>query len=191
MALDVDIGWHSVRGPREINEDFAAALRPQPHEAQRGLVAALADGVSAGGGGRAAAQTTVMSLLQDYFGTPVTWDTSVALDRVIGAQNAWLAGANRRSATGGMTTLTALVLRGHSYTLAHVGDSRAWLVRDGACEQLTHDHAFDHPDMRSRLTRAIGLEDQVRVDYLQGELQRGDVFVLTSDGVHGAVSPGT
>jgi serine/threonine protein phosphatase PrpC len=192
MALDVDIGWHSVRGPREHNEDFAAALRAQPHEAGRGLVAAMADGVSAGGRGREAAQTTVMSLLQDYFGTPATWDTSVALDRVIGAQNAWLAGANRRAGggAGAMTTLTALVLRGHSYTLAHVGDTRAWLLRDGTCTQLTQDHVFDHPDLRSRLSRAIGLDDAVRVDYSQGELQRGDVFVLTSDGVHGTLGAG-
>jgi len=187
MALDVDIGWHSVRGTRENNEDFAAALRPQPHEVEWGLIAAIADGVSAGGRGREAAQTTVMSLLQDYFGTPATWDTSVALDRLIAAQNAWLAAANRRSAAGAMTTLTALVLRGHSYTLGHVGDTRAWLVREGRCEQLSHDHVFDHPDLRSRLTRAIGLEDHVRVDYVQGELQRGDLFVLTSDGVHGAM----
>lgn len=187
MALDVDIGWHSVRGPRENNEDFAAALRPQPHEAERGLIAAIADGVSAGGRGREAAQTTVMSLLQDYFGTPATWDTSVALDRLIAAQNAWLAAANRRSDAGAMTTLTALVLRGHSYTLGHVGDTRAWLVREGRCEQLSHDHVFDHPDLRGRVTRAIGLEDHVRVDYAQGDLQRGDVFVLTSDGVHGAM----
>lgn len=187
MALDVDIGWHSVRGPRDNNEDFAAALRPQPHEAERGLIAAIADGVSAGGRGREAAQTTVMSLLQDYFGTPATWDTSVALDRVIGAQNAWLAASNRRSTAGAMTTLTALVLRGHSYTLAHVGDTRAWLLREGGCTQLTHDHVFDNLDLRSRLTRAIGLDDHVRIDYAQGELQRGDVFVLTSDGVHGAL----
>lgn len=190
MALDVDIGWHSVRGPRENNEDFAAALRPQPHEAERGLIAAIADGVSAGGRGREAAQTTVMSLLQDYHGTPATWDTSVALDRLIAAQNAWLAAANRRSAAGAMTTLTALVLRGHCYTLGHVGDTRAWLVRAGGCEQLSHDHVFDHPDLRGRLTRAIGLEDHVRVDYVQGDLQRGDVFVLTSDGVHGAMGAG-
>lgn len=187
MALDVDIGWHSARGAREGNEDFAAALRPQPHEAARGVIAAIADGVSAGGRGREAAQTTVMSLLEDYFGTPATWDTSVALDRVIGAQNAWLAAGNKRAADGAMTTLTALVLRGHSYTLAHVGDTRAWLLRDGECAQLTHDHVFDHPDLRSRLGRAIGLDDHVRVDYLQGELQRGDLFVLTSDGVHGVL----
>jgi serine/threonine protein phosphatase PrpC len=191
MSLDVDIGWHSARGLREGNEDFAAALRPQPLEAARGLIAAMADGVSMGGRGREAAQTTVMSLLEDYFGTPATWDTSVALDRVISAQNAWLAASNRRQILAGggsaMTTLTALVLRGHSYTLAHVGDTRAWLLRDGDCVQLSQDHAFDHPDQRSRLTRAIGLDDHVRVDYSQGDLHRGDVFVLTSDGVHGAL----
>ena len=49
------------------------------------------------GMGREAAQTTVISLLRDYFGTPDTWDTTVALDRMIGAQNAWLAGHNRRA----------------------------------------------------------------------------------------------
>ena len=191
MNLDVDIGWFSARGPREGNEDFAAALRPQPFEAARGLIAAIADGVSAGGRGREAAQTTVMSLLEDYFGTPETWDTSVALDRVIAAQNVWLTASNRRQVLAGggsaMTTLTALVLRGHSYTLAHVGDTRAWLLRDGDCVQISHDHVYDHPDQRSRLTRAIGLDDHVHVDYQQGELQRGDVFVLTSDGVHGVL----
>lgn len=194
MNLDVDIGWHSVRGLREHNEDFAAVLRAEPHEAARGLVAAIADGVSTGGRGREAAQTTVRTLLEDYFATPATWDTSVALDRVIGAQNAWLAAGNRRQAGQGgggsgsaMTTLTALVLRGHGYTLAHVGDTRAWLLRGGEWLQLSQDHAFDHPDQRSRLTRAIGLDDHVRVDYAQGELQRGDVFVLTSDGVHGSL----
>lgn len=189
MRLDVDIGWHSVRGPRDDNEDFAAALEAPAHEAQRGLVAAIADGVSTGGRGREAAQSTAMCVVQDYFGTPATWETSVALDRLIAAQNAWLAASNRRTGQGAMTTLTALVLRGHSYTLAHVGDTRAWLLRGGEWTQLTHDHVFDHPDMRSRLTRAIGLDDHVRVDYQQGDLQPGDVFVLTTDGVHGALKP--
>ncbi len=191
MALDVDIGWHSVRGRRDDNEDFAAAQSAPAHEAQRGLIAAIADGVSGGGRGREAAQTTVMCLLQDYFSTPGTWDTSAALDRLIGAQNAWLAASNRRSGTGAMTTLTAVVLRGHSYTLAHVGDTRAWLLREGDLTQLTQDHVFDHPDMRSRLSRAVGLDDHVRVDYLQGELQAGDLFMLTSDGVHGVLGAGT
>ena len=73
------------------------------------------------------------------------------LDRLIGAQNAWLADHNRAPAARrrGTTTLTALVLQGHGYTLAHVGDTRAWLLRGGELTQLTQDHAFDHPDQRS------------------------------------------
>jgi len=196
MSFDVEIGHFSHPGPRDINEDFAAAVRPGPHDEARGCIAAIADGVSAGGRGQEAAQTAVMSLVQDYFACPDTWDTTVMLDRLIGAQNAWLADHNRRRQGAGnvggsaMTTLTALVLRGHAYTLAHVGDTRAWLLRDDDCVQLTQDHGVDHPDQRSRLTRAVGLDDRVRIDFMQGELQLGDVFVLTTDGVHGALKRG-
>ena len=187
MSFDVDIGYASRRGQREANEDFAAALR----EPGRGLIAAIADGVSAGGQGSLAAQTTVMSLLSDFFAAPAAWETTVALDRLIAAQNAWLATHNRHaageSAAPAMTTLTALVLQGHACTIAHVGDTRAWRLHGGECQQLTQDHAFEHPDLRSRLNRAVGLDDQVRVDYLQGDVEIGDVFVLTSDGVHGVL----
>lgn len=189
MSFDVDIGYSSERGPRERNEDFAGAVRAEPHEAERGVIAAVADGVSAGGQGLEAAQTTVMGLLADYFAVPATWETTVVLDRLIGAQNAWLADHNRRrpGQPAALTTLTALALRGQTWTVAHVGDTRAWLWRDGDLLQLTQDHAFDHPDQRSRLTRAVGLDDAVRVDYAQGDARLGDVFVLCSDGVHGAV----
>jgi serine/threonine protein phosphatase PrpC len=196
MSFDVEIGHFSLKGPRETNEDFAASVQPAPQDEARGLVAAIADGVSMGGRGLEAAQTTVMSVVQDYFGCPDTWDTTVVLDRLIGAQNAWLADHNRRrqgvggEGSGAMTTITALVLRGHAFTLAHVGDTRAWLLRGGPggeCVQLSQDHCFDHPDQRSRLTRAVGLDDRVRIDFLQGELHIGDVFVLTTDGVHGTL----
>ncbi len=187
MSFDVDIGHASRRGAREHNEDFAGALR----EPGRGLVAAIADGVSAGGRGREAAQTTVMGLLADFFAAPATWETTVVFDRLVGAQNAWLAAHNAKG--GGataMTTLTALALEGHGVTIAHVGDSRAWRLRGHELMQLTHDHRFDHPDLQSRLTRAIGLDDAVRIDYAQGEVQVGDRYLLTSDGVHGSLAAG-
>ena len=187
MSFDVDIGYSSERGQRERNEDFVAATT----DPARGLIAAVADGVSAGGRGLEAAQTTVRSLVNDYAAVPATWETTVALDRLIGAQNAWLAGHNRRRQGdregSGLTTLTALVLHDHSWTVAHVGDTRAWLLRQGECQLLTQDHTLDHLDLRGGLTRAVGLDDVVRVDYAQGELQAGDAFVLTSDGVHGAL----
>lgn len=134
-----------------------------------------------------AAQTNVLSLVEDYFAAPETWDTTVVLDRVISAYNTWLGAHNRRAEASAMTTLTALALRGQTWTLGHVGDTRAYRLRGGELRRLTQDHAFDHPDLRSRLTRAVGLDDAVCVDYLQGDLQIGDVFLLASDGVHAAL----
>jgi serine/threonine protein phosphatase PrpC len=191
MDFDIAIGLASAQGPRTRNEDFAAVQRPVPHEAGRGWIAALADGVSGpgpGGSGLLAAQTTVMALLGDYHATPAHWDTTTALDRLISAQNAWLAAHNRRTKDAALTTLSCVVLRGHAWTVAHVGDSRVWLLRGGACRQLTQDHALDSRDF-ARLTRAVGLDDVLRVDYCQGELSHGDVLLLTSDGVHGRLSP--
>lgn len=192
MSFEVEIGYSSRKGPRELNEDFAGAVHAPRGEEARGLIAAIADGVSSGGHGLEAAQTTVIGLLGDYFATPDTWETTAALDRLIAAQNAWLADHNRRRhGASALTTLTALVLQGQSYTLAHVGDTRAWRVNAGGgpAAQLTVDHAFDHPDLRSRLTRAVGLDDHVRVDYTQGELRIGDCLVLSTDGVHGVLKP--
>jgi len=189
MAFDLDIGFASQAGRKALNEDFCAAMLPAQGQEDHGSIVAIADGVSAGGMGREAAQTTVTSLVRDYFGTPETWDTTVALDRIIGAQNSWLCGINRRRQPAmGLTTLTALVLRGQSYTLAHVGDTRCYLVRDGKATQLTQDHVVNHPDFKHQLLRSVGAQDHLVVDYQQGDLQVGDVFILMSDGVHGEVS---
>lgn len=196
MSFDLDIGCASLRGPRSVQDDHAGVGQPAPHEEAWGVIAALADGVSTGGLGWEAAQTTVGSLLRDYYATPATWDTTVALDRLITAQNAWLADHNRRRqavrnpegrGVAGMSTLTAIVLRGHGYTLAHVGDSRAYLLRAGQCMPLTQDHTLGPFEFQNGLTRAIGLDDALRVDYLEGDVQIGDTFVLTSDGVHGVL----
>ena len=189
MAFDIDIGFTSLAGRKEVNEDFCAAMLPEPGQEGMGSIVAIADGVSTGGMGKEAAQTTVTSLVRDYYGTPETWDTTVALDRIISAQNAWLAGLNRRRhPLIGLTTLTALVLRGQSYALAHVGDTRAYLLREGRMTQLTTDHVMDHPDLRHQLLRCVGAEDRLVTDYTQGDLQVGDVFVLLSDGVHNVMS---
>ncbi len=185
MAFEIDIGFATQAGRKDINEDFCAAMLPGPGEAGMGSIVAIADGVSTGGMGKEAAQTTVTSLVRDYYGTPETWDTTVALDRIIGAQNAWLCGVNRRRHPAiGLTTLTAVVLRGQSYAVAHVGDSRAYLLRAGVLTQLTSDHAVDHPDLRHQLLRCVGADDTLVVDYLQGDLEVGDLFVLLTDGVH-------
>jgi serine/threonine protein phosphatase PrpC len=188
MAFQLDIGFVCQTGRKVRNEDFCAAMLPPAGQEDMGSIVAIADGVSTGGMGGEAAQTTVTSLVRSYHDTPETWDTTVALDRIIAAQNAWLAGVNRRRHPAlGLTTLTALVLRGQSYTVAHVGDARCYLLRDGQLQLLTHDHVVAHPDLRHQLLRAVGLEDHLVVDYLQGELEVGDVFVMLTDGVHGVL----
>lgn len=188
MSFELDFGCVSQAGRKDGNEDFAALVEGRGRDHARGAIAALADGVSAGGNGREAAQTTVRTLLSDYFATPETWDTTVALDRILCAHNAWLAAMNRRRQPAvGLTTLTALVLRGQSFTVAHVGDTRAYLLRDGRLQQLTADHVIAQRDLAHQLTRALGLDDHVVVDYSQGELQTGDLFLLLSDGVHGSL----
>lgn len=196
MRFELDTGLSSLQGKRARNEDFAGVQAPAAHEVERGWVAALADGVSGAEGGNndglMAAQTSVMSLLRDFHGVPADWDTSVALDRLLGHQNAWLASHNRRPGPDGqpreaLTTLTAVALRGRRYALAHVGDSRAWLLRDGQCLLLTQDHRMERRDFAG-LTRALGLDDALRLDHSAGELKVGDRLLLTSDGVHGSLS---
>ena len=185
---DIDIGYTSLAGTKPVNEDFAGAMLPGKDDKDMGVIMALADGVSMGGMGKEAAQTTVTSLVRDYFCTPPTWDTSVALDRIIAAQNAWLVALNKRRPELGFTTLTALVLRGQTYTLAHVGDTRCYLLRDGQLTQLTHDHIVNHTDFKHQLLRSVGSEDRLAVDYSQGEVMLGDCFILLSDGVYGFLS---
>ncbi|CAN7295571.1 bifunctional protein-serine/threonine kinase/phosphatase [Acidovorax sp. LjRoot129] len=188
MSFELDFGQSSEAGRKELNEDFAALVSGQGRDRDRGAIAAIADGVSTGGNGREAAQTTVNTLVNDYFATPDTWDTTVALDRILSAHNGWLASMNRRRQPAvGLTTVTALVLRGQSYTLAHVGDTRAYLLRGGRLQQLTADHVMSQREFSHQLTRAMGLDDHVVVDYSQGELHSGDLFVLLSDGVHGSI----
>ena len=186
MSLQISAGYVSLPGPRERNEDFCGLVTPSGSElATKGVLAALADGVSGGVGGREAAESTVRGLLADYYATPDTWTVPHALDRVLQAVNQWLfgrSGANRELA-GMATTLSALVVRGRHYYVAHVGDSRIYLMRNGRLQQLTTDHVWDHPEMHHVLTRAIGLDAATVIDYADGTLEKGDVFMLVSDGV--------
>jgi protein phosphatase len=100
------------------------------------------------------------------------------------------------------TTLTALMFEGRRIHFAHVGDSRAYLLRDGQFSQLTRDHTFVqqlveegriseeeaavHP-RRSVITRAIGVPGEIDVDVMTLDLEQGDQLLLCSDGLTGVV----
>src|SRR5690606_12159887 len=88
-----------------------------------------------------------------------------------------------RETAGMATTLSAIALRGRRYTIAHVGDSRIYRLRDGALERLTDDHVWEHPERNNVLSRSVGLDERINVDISDGDLEQGDSFILLSDGV--------
>lgn len=186
MSLAIATFHASSCGPRLRNEDFVGMVTPlEPTLSSKGLLAALADGVSGNAGGREAAEYTVRGLLADYYATPDTWSVSQALDKVLQATNQWVQhqACHTAELAGMATTLTSVVLRGKFYYFAHVGDSRLYLLRDAQLTCLTSDHVWDRPEMQHVLTRAIGLDRHVVIDHGMGEMQLGDTFILVSDGV--------
>lgn len=182
MPLTLSIGEATATGPRPENQDALRSVTPAPALAlSKGHLFALADGVSHCADGGLAARSTVQAVAMDYYSTPETWPIAQSLDRLLLAQNRWLqAGAQGQPL---LTTLTALVLRGHRYTLAHVGDCRAYHLRGQTLSCLTEDHVWQQPGMQHVLTRALGLEAHLIVDFHEGDLQIGDCFLLVSDGV--------
>jgi len=182
MALQLTFGEASATGPRSENQDAIRVVTPAPAlAASKGYLFALADGVSQCADGGLAARATLQALALDYYSTPETWAVTQSLDRVLVAHNRWL------QANGGgqplLTTLSALILRGRRFTLAHVGDCRAYRWLDGTLERLSEDHVWDQPGMQHVLKRAMGLDQHLVMDYLDGELREGECFVLVSDGI--------
>ncbi len=186
MPLFVSLGHSSLTGPRQRNEDFCGVVTPEGVDLEnKGLIAAIADGIGGHKGGREAAEYTVRGLLSDYYATPDTWSVPHALEKVIVPLNRWvMAEAGRQPELAGMaTTLTVLVLRGRRYVCAHVGDSRLYVLRDGVITRLTVDHVWEHPELKNVLSRAVGLDRQFHLDFVDGELLEGDCFLLCTDGV--------
>ena len=107
--------------------------------------------------------------------------------------------SSRDAEVAGMgTTMTVALVEDGTVTLGHVGDSRAYVLRDGELEQLTDDHSLvaelvrggklsaeeaEHHPQRSVITRALGTDPDVDVDTFTVEAEDGDVFVLCSDGL--------
>ena len=158
--------WRAA-GARKANEDFAAALRPR--RAMRCVaIAAIADGVSSGGRGREAAQTRCSRCWPISSPRRRPGDQRRARSPDEGAER--LAGgaepaARRARRLDRADHASPLVLQGQGWTVAHVGDTRVWRIAGGEIQQLTQDHAYAQPDQRNWLTRAVGLDDLLHVDY--------------------------
>ncbi|GMG87714.1 bifunctional protein-serine/threonine kinase/phosphatase [Biformimicrobium ophioploci] len=192
QELRLEAGICSQRGLKPRNDD--AAGWEQGGIAGAALV--IADGVSSSDAGGEAAQAAVNGFINDYFSTPDSWSASEAGARVLRAINSWLfrqgySGAGSALSGGGrdawLTTFCAVIFKGRSAHLLHVGDSRVYRLRDGELEQLTRDHSTG--GHRRFLGRALGMDQHLEIDYRCEALQAGDLFLLSTDGVHDALSP--
>ncbi|MEB0040819.1 bifunctional protein-serine/threonine kinase/phosphatase [Pseudomonas sp. MH10] len=186
MSLQLSFAHFSANGPRAENQDASRQVTPMPAlAASKGYLFALADGVSQCVDGGLAARSTLQALALDYYATPETWGVAQSLDRLLLAQNRWL------QANGLLTTLSALVLRGRRFTLAHVGDCRAYRWHAGELQRVSEDHVWEQPEMRHVLKRALGLDQHLVMDYLDGELREGERWLLLSDGVWATLGDAT
>ncbi|MBX3622385.1 MAG: bifunctional protein-serine/threonine kinase/phosphatase [Rhizobacter sp.] len=170
-------------------------MPPPPLLASKGVAVALADGIGSSEVSHVASEFAVMALLDDYYCTSEAWSVKKSVERVLAAANSWLHSRTRQSPhphdpdRGYVCTLSALVLKSTTAHLFHVGDSRIWRWREGTLEQLTDDHRVRVSEEQSYLSRAVGFNPRLEIDHLSLPLARGDVFVLTSDGVHEHLEP--
>lgn len=189
-GLAISLGQHSDPGLKAANQDFHGAVTPDGAAlALKGIAIALADGISTSPVSHIAAEMAVKSFLTDYYCTSDGWTVDTAVQRVVSATNAWLHGETRRARQhydmdrGYVCTLSALVLKARTAHLFHVGDSRIGRVAGETLEPLTEDHRVTIAG-QSYLGRAMGMSPEVAIDYRAVGLREGDVFVLSTDGVH-------
>ncbi len=194
--LKLSIGQHSDKGRKETNQDFHGVCIPQqPQLGTKGVAVALADGISSSDVGHVASESAVGGFLEDYYCTSDAWSVKTSALRVLGATNSWLYSQTQQGQgrydkdRGHVCTFSALVIKSTTAHVFHVGDGRVCLLRDGAFEQLTNDHRVFVTRDESYLSRALGINSQLDIDYRTQAIEKGDVFILTTDGVHEHVAP--
>jgi serine/threonine protein phosphatase PrpC len=199
-AMRSDVG-----GVRESNEDFSDAFVPtSPDDAwDRGPLFIVADGMGGHAAGEVASRVAVESALTSW-STGSSAAPQQGVRSAIRAANTAVYDASIAPGRGGMgTTIVAVTVAGHEAIIGHVGDSRAYIVHDFECTQLTADHsrvgemvrmklltpeeAASHP-ARSQLTRSLGADLAVQVDLGRHTVERGDTILLCTDGLWDVVS---
>lgn len=189
--MKISVGQHSDKGRKEVNQDFYGVVAPKaPLLGTKGVAIALADGIGSSDVSQTASEFAVRGILEDYYCTSDAWSVKKSVERVLAATNSWLHSRTQKSQyrydkdRGYVCTLSALVLKGRTAHLFHVGDSRIYRLEGGALEQLTTDHRVWVAGGQSYLSRALGFNPRVEIDYQAMPVNQGDVFVLATDGVY-------
>lgn len=190
---------------RSENQDHWAYYEPEADEDLRGKgrVLIVCDGMGGHNGGTVASRTTVDTML-DSFRNSAACNLKRLLSTAIDKGNASVRekGMKDPSLRNMGTTCVAIAARGDQIQIAHIGDSRAYLIRDGEIEQITRDHTYlndlieiglltpekakNHPE-RNIITRCVGMGDVVQVDFSSRQAKVGDIYLLCSDGLYNHV----
>ena len=193
--LAISLGQHSDKGRKETNQDFHGGMIPEePLLSLKGIAIALADGISTSDVSAVASESAVKSFLTDYYCTSDSWSVKTSAVRVIAATNSWLHSQTRQSQylyekdRGYVCTLSALVIKSTTAHIFHIGDARVYRVVGHSLEQLTEDHRVIVSSEQSYLGRALGVNPQIEIDYQPLPIEKGDVFLLATDGVYEHVS---
>lgn len=181
---------------RSLNEDFYYL----PRKGESFVL--VADGMGGHQAGEVASRTAAFAFAKALRGCKPNTDTlRYAFDA---ANRAVLMEAAKDESKRGMgTTMTALWFGKKHVFMGHIGDSRAYRLRDGKLEQMSRDHSYvqdlvdngvitpeqalRHPK-RNIITRCIGVFDKAEPDVAKFEVEDGDVWLICSDGLHGCVS---
>jgi serine/threonine protein phosphatase PrpC len=189
--LQISVGQYSDKGRKPANQDFHGVLIPnQPLLSLKGIAIVLADGISSSNVSQIASESTVKSFLTDYYCTPESWSVKTSAQRVLAATNSWLYSQTRRSQyaydndKGYVCTVSAMVLKSTTAHLFHVGDARIYRLMGNTLEQLTNDHRVIISSEQNYLGRALGINPQIEIDYQAIQLEKGDIFLLATDGAY-------
>ncbi len=191
--LELCIGGYSDAGRREANQDAFAVKVPTSHSEKKykGIVASIADGVSCSSNGQQASHTSVTQFIHDYYGTCESWSVKLSASKVLNSLNSWLyqhSSKDELRHNGLITTFSAMVFKSTTAHIFHVGDTRIYRYRDGCLKQLTKDHARCAYGKNSFLTRALGMDSHLEIDFQSTAVRVGDIFLLSSDGIHDYLS---
>ena len=203
--LQMAFGGYSCAGTKAENQDAFAALVPTGNDLlSKGAVAALADGVSSASKAAEAAQLAVTQFITEYYGTPETWSTKKSAAKVITSLNQWLYSQSNTfenpynadqekakhydESPQWLTTFSAMVFKSTTGYIFHVGDSRISKYRDHKVEAITRDHNRKQGSKSIILTRAMGADYRLKVDAHKIDIQQGDIYIFTCDGIHDFLS---
>ncbi len=190
-SLKITIGQHSDKGRKAVNQDFHGVYIPEePLLSSKGIAIAIADGISSSEVSQIASETAVSGFLSDYYCTSESWSVKTAVQRVLFATNSWLYAQTKNSQyrfnkdKGYVCTFSTLVLKSNTAHIFHAGDSRVYRLLDNHLEQLTEDHRLWISQEKNYLSRALGINEQLEIDYQTLPLEEGDVFLLATDGIY-------